>query len=338
MKITTIGLDIAKSIFHLFAVDYRGKLVQKKILRRKKMTRYFAQLPACTIVMESCGSSHHWARVLKKLGHEVKLIAPQYVKPYIKGNKNDFNDAEGIAEAAQRPNMRFVPIKTIEQQDVQLIHTRRASLIKQRTALSNQIRGQLAEYGLVMKKSINSIRAELPYLLEDAENGLTACARAYFDTLYQELVILDKKCKEIDKQLKSISASKEVCRRLEKLMGIGPIIATAFFYALGDACALKSGRHLSAWLGIVPKQHSSGGKDNLLGISKRGNSYLRTLLIHGARSALKASATKTDKVSRWANSLKERRGFNIACVALANKMARIVWVLMARNEEYKLAN
>ncbi len=337
MKITTVGLDIAKSIFHLFAVNRAGKKVKRKALKRHQLMEFFAQLEPCIIAMEACGGAHHWARSLESQGHTVKLIAPQYVKPFVKGNKNDYNDAEAIAEAAQRPNMRFVPIKTIEQQDVQLVHRRRERLVKERTAVVNQVRGQLAEYGIVINKGITAVRRGLPRILEDADNGLTVLAREYFAESYEALCHLDKRLLECEKTLGVINRNNPLCQRLDGIHGVGPVTATALYAAAGNGKEFSNGRHMSAWLGLVPRQHSSGGKDTLLGISKRGNTYIRTLLIHGARSVLMHSEGKTDRLSRWAQALKERRGHNIACVAVANKLARIAWVVMAREEEYRMA-
>ncbi len=337
MKITTVGIDIAKSVFHVFAVNKMGALVKKKQLKRNELLTFIAQLEPCRIVMEACGGAHHWAREFQKLGHEVKLIAPQYVKPYVKGNKNDYNDAEAIAEAAQRPNMRFVPIKTQEQQDIQALHRLRERTVKERTALANQIRGLLAEYGIVIRLGITAVRKALPEILEDGENGLTPRGRACFAQLRDELVEIDATCARYEQQIVQVNQEYEVCRRLDKVIGIGPITATATYAAAGTAKEFRNGRHFSAWLGLVPRQHSSGGKDTLLGISKRGNAYLRTLFIHGARAVLRTAATKQDRFSRWANALHARRGHNRACVAVANKLARIAWVILAKGEAYRPA-
>lgn len=337
MKITTIGLDIAKSVFHLFAVNRAGSLVKKKQLKRKDVLSYLAKLEPCLIAMEACGGANYWARELITLGHEVKLIAPQYVKPFVKGNKNDYNDAEAIAEAAQRPNMRFVPIKSIEQQDIQNIHRQRERLKKERTALVNQIRGLLAEYGVIINRGIASVRKHLPFILEDADNGLSVMARELFAELFEELGTVDKRLSGCEQRIKAANQENEVCQRLDEVLGIGLITVSALYAAGGDGSDFKNGRHFSAWLGLVPGQHSSGGKSVLLGISKRGNSYLRTLLIHGARSVLRHSADKTDRFSRWAQALLERRGHNRACVAVANKLARIAWVVMAKGERYRPA-
>ena len=337
MKISLVGLDIAKSIFHLSAVNQAGKQVKKKVLKRPQVLSFFSQLEPCTVAMEACGSAHHWARQFQALGHQVKLIAPQYVKPFVNGNKNDYNDAQGIAEAAQRPNMRFVPIKSLEQHDIQMVHRLRERLVKNRTALVNQIRGLLAEYGLVINKGVAAVRKELPFILGDAENGITVMARESFFTLHEELKELDEKLQTCEKKIIAINRSHEACQRLDEIIGIGPVTATAIYAAIGHGHDFENGRHFSAWTGLVPKQHSSGGKANLMGISKRGNAYLRTLFIHGARAVLRYAEGKEDSFSRWAASLKERRGSNKACVAVANKLARMAWVVLAKDERYRPA-
>jgi transposase len=337
MKITTIGLDIAKSVFHLFAVSKMGLFVKKKQLKRKQILAYMAKLEPCLIAMEACGGANYWAREFMALGHEVRLIAPQYVKPYVKGNKNDYNDAEAIAEAAQRPAMRFVPIKSVEQQDIQNFHRQRERIKKERTALVNQIHGLLAEYGVVINKGIIAVRKALPEVLEDAENGLTVLARECFAESLEELRAIDKLFEQCERRIKSLNQNNEVCQRLDDILGIGPLTASAVYAAAGDGKDFVNGRHFSAWLGLVPGQHSSGGKTVLLGISKRGNAYLRTLFIHGARAVLRHSATKQDRFSRWAQSVLARRGHNKACVAVANKIARMAWVIMAKGETYRVA-
>jgi len=335
MKITTIGLDIAKSVFHLFAVNKMGRFVKKKQLRRKQVLAYMAKLEPCMIVMEACGGANYWARELIALGHEVKLIAPQYVKPYVKGNKNDYNDAEAIAEAAQRPNMRFVPIKSVEQQDIQNFHRQRERIKKERTALVNQTRGLLAEYGIVINQGVAAARKALPEVLEDAQNSLTVLSRELFAALLEELRVLDERFTHCDRRIKSMNQDNDVCQRLDGILGIGPITASATYAAAGDGKEFVNGRHFSAWLGLVPGQHSTGGKTVLLGISKRGNTYLRTLYIHGARAVLLHSAKKKDRFSRWAQAVLARRGHNKACVAVANKIARMAWVIMAKGESYR---
>ncbi len=337
MNITTIGLDIAKSVFHLFEISNTGRFIKKKQLKRKQVLTYFAKLAPTIVVMEACGGANYWAREFISLGHEVKLIAPQYVKPFVKGNKNDYNDAEAIAEAAQRPNMRFVPIKSIERQDIQNFHRQREGIKKARKALVSQIRGLLAEYGLIINKGISSVYSDLPYILEDAENGLTSLSRELFNELFSDLQTLEQRFKQCEKRIQLLNKNNDVCIRLDEILGIGPITASATYAAAGDGKDFVHGRHFSAWLGLVPGQHSTGGKPVLRGISKRGNAYLRTLFIHGARAVLRHSANKSDRFSLWAQALLERRGQNKACVAVANKMARMAWVIMAKGETYRPA-
>lgn len=336
MKITTVGLDIAKSIFHFFGVNQVGKLVRKKALKRSEVKQFFSNLEPCTVVMESCGSANYWARVITALGHNVKLIAPQYVVPYRRKNKNDYNDAEAIAEAAQRANMTFVPAKTIEQQDVQMLIRVRDRYIKTRTKVGNQIRGLLAEYGETINLGRASLKRRLPEILEDAENELSVGAREVFYELYEEYQRIDERLLDYDKKISAVTKNNAICTRLLTVDGIGPITAAALFAAVYDGRNFHNGRHLSAWCGLVPKQHSTGGKNVLLGISKRGNPYIRTLLIHGARSLLNRTENKSDRLSQWAEKLKKEKGYNKACVALANKLARIAWVVMAKGETYRL--
>lgn len=337
MKITTVGIDIAKAVFHLVTLNRAGRLVKKKKLKRAQFLAYIANLDPCLILMEACGGANYWAREIKALGHEVKLIAPQYVKPYVKGNKNDYNDAEAIAEAGQRPNMRFVPVKSIEQQDIQNFHRQRERIKKERTALANQIRGLLAEYGVIIKKGVAAVCRELPFIIEDAENSLSMLSREVFHELLEELLTINEKFSQCDKRITILSKDNEVCCRLDEALGIGPLTASASYAAAGNGKDFVNGRHYSAWIGLVPGQHSTGGKPKLLGISKRGNAYLRTLYIHGARAVLQHSANKQDSFSRWAQALLARRGHNKACVAVANKMARIAWVIMAKGESYRPA-
>jgi transposase len=334
-KIVRLGMDIGKNTFHLFGVDETGLPVLKKKLRRKQVLTWFANLPVCLVAMEACGGSHYWAREIGKLSHEVKLISPQFVKPYVKGNKNDYNDAEGICEAAGRANMRFVTVKTVEQQDMQGLHRIRQSVVKQRTALANQMRGLLGEYGMVVGYGISQVRRRIPAVLEDGENGLTDRFRAWLAELFEALCVLDERIKQYDKEIEQEFAANETCRRLGAIEGIGPKIATAVIATYGNGKRFHSGRHFAASLGLVPRQHTTGDRPVLLGISKRGDRYLRTLLIHGARSAIRWMEGKDDRRSRWLQSLVARRGKNKAAVALANKNARIIWALLARGECYR---
>jgi transposase len=315
-------------------VDYQDKVVLRKQLRRNQLLSFFATLPPCLIGMEACGGAHHWARELQKLGHTVKLIAPQFVKPYVKSNKNDANDAEAICEAVDRPTMRFVTIKTIAQQDLQAIHRIRSELVRQRTAKVNQIRGFLAEYGLVVGRQVATLRRALPELLENAENGLSFDFRGLLEDLRQDLIRLDERVAEMDKKVHTLAHSMPAAKLLQSIPGIGPISATAIVCAVGDGKQFKRGRDLAAWLGLTPRQQSSGGKDRLLGISKRGDTYLRTLLIQGAKSVLKVVDKKTDPRSLWLQNLCARKHKNIAAVALANKNARIAWALLSNETSY----
>ncbi len=328
MKVTTIGIDIAKTVFQLHGIDEHGKVVLKKRLKRNEFLNFMSNLPECVVGMESCGGAHHWARQLNKQGHNVKLISPQFVKPYVKSNKNDAKDAEAICEAVTRPHMRFVSIKSIEHHDIQALHRVREQILKNRTMLVNQIRGLLAEYGIVMATGVNTVRKKLPLIVEDADNSLTPVSRTIFDDLYQELLNLDRRIDRLDKEISSISSDNELCRRLMTIPGVGPIVATAFIGSVVEPRCYRNGRALSAWIGLVPRQYSSGGKGNLLGISKRGDSYLRKQLINGARAVVSSCNKRNDYASCWARELKDRRGTNIASVAQANKMARVAWVIM----------
>jgi len=337
MKIKTLGVDLAKNLFHLHGVDAHGKVLVRKRLNRNKLLEFMANLPPCLIGMEACGGAHYWAREFRELGHEVKLMPPQYVKPYVKTNKTDYNDAEAICEAVGRPSMRFVGIKEVAQQDVQGLHRIRSGFMQARTRVVNQTRGLLAEYGIVVGRQVGQLRRRLPEILEDGENGLTAFGRELFAGLYQELVHLDERIRTCDEQMDRVFKGNEVCQRLAEVEGIGPITATALVASVGDPSVFRKGRQMSAWLGLVPRQHSTGGKAVLLGISKRGDRYLRTLLIHGARSVVSRAQGKSDVRSRWITRLRQRVGMNKACVALANKNARIAWALLARGERYQVA-
>jgi transposase len=335
MKITTVGIDLAKNVFQIHAVNEHGKTVLKKQLKRDQMAQFFVNLPPCLIGMEACGSAHHWARKLTGFGHTVKLMAPQFVKPYVKSNKNDAADAEAICEAVARPNMRFVPIKNIEQQSVLALHRVRQGFVKARTAQANQIRGLLGEFGLIIPQGIANIAKRVPELIADASNELTGSFRVLIDKLMEHLKELDRQVDEFEAKIKEWHRASDASRKLEKVPGIGAITASALIATIGDATNFDNGRQLAAWLGSVPKQHSSAGKNVLLGISKRGDTYLRTLLIHGARSVIYAAQRKKDKVEGWLGRLLERKNVNVAAVALANKNARIVWALLAKDREFR---
>lgn len=337
MNITTLGIDLAKNVFQLHGVDAKGKTLIRKKLIRAKLLEFVLHLPPCLIGMEACASAHYWARKFQQAGHEVKLMSPQFVKPYVKSNKNDRNDAEAICEAVVRPNMRFVAIKHIEQQDIQAIHRIRSGLVQRRTALANQIRGLLGEYGIVVPQGITQLRKQLPLILEDAENELTELARELFADLYEQLKEMNQQVNRYDYKLEKLSSQSELCRRLTQMPGVGALSATAMLAAVGDAKVFKNGRQMAAWLGLVPRQYSSGGKSLLLGISKRGDRYVRTLLIHGARSVLWRLNKEDSPQNKWLSALVERRGNNKACVALANRNARVIWALMAKGSCYQPA-
>ena len=332
-KVTTVGIDLAKSVFALHGVDESGNTSIRKQVRRDQVAEFFVKLPSCLVGMEACGSAHYWARKLESLGHTVKLMAPQFVKPYVKGNKNDATDAEAICEAVGRPNMRFVPIKSTEQQAVLALHRARPGFVKARTAQANQIRGLLAEFGLVIPLGIGCIAVRAPEMIEDATNELPGSFRLLVQRLLEHLKELDLKVGELDVQIQTWHRSSAVSCKLAQIPGIGPITASALVASIGDAKNFANGRQVAAWLGLVPRQHLSGGKQNLLGMSKRGDTYLRTLLIHGARSVIYRAVQKPGQNS-WINGVVNRRNKNVAAVALANKNARIVWALLARTRDY----
>ena len=337
--VARIGIDTSKSSFQLHAVDRGGKVVFRRTLSRAALLSFMAQQPSCEVGMEACSGSHYWGREFIKLGHDVKLIAPQFVKPFVQGNKTDAADAAAIVEAMSRPHMRFVPIKSAEQQQVLMIHTTRQRLVKNRTMTINSLRGLLGEYGFVFSKGRSGLRGRIQELLMDSSvhwQGIPPLARQLFASLLGEWFDLDARIKDLETILKEYAASNDACQRLRTIPGIGLIIATAMVGHVGNAQHFKSGRHLASWLGLVTKQHSTGGKERLLGISKRGDTYLRSLIVHGARATMSAAErfTKntTSPVMNWAKAVKERRGYNRAVVALANKTARIIWALL-RNPE-----
>jgi transposase len=335
MNITTIGIDLAKSVFQVHGVDVRGRAVLRKSLKRGELLIFFAKVLPCLIGLEACGGAHFWARKLGELGHTVKLMAPQFVKPYVKTNKNDARDAEAICEAVGRPNMRFVPVKTVEQQSLLALHRARQGFVAARTAQANQIRGLMSELGMVIPIGIRHLERRLPEIIEDVENGLSPTSRTLFSRLFDHFRELDRQVVELEVQIRVWHRESAASQRLEKIPGIGPLTATALVASIGDANAFKNGRQLAAWLGLVPRQDSSGGKERLLGISKRGNVYLRTLLIHGARSVLIRLKRGTDPAKGWLARLTERRNANVAAVALANKNARVIWALLAHGRDYR---
>jgi transposase len=333
-----IGIDLAKRVFQVHIVSTEGEKQANKMITREKLMTFIAQQPSSRIVMEACGSANYWSRQFKQYGHEVKQISPQYVAPFRMGNKNDRNDAVAIVEAASRPGMRYVPEKTVEQQDIQCLHRVRQRLMKNRTALINQVRGLGLEYGIAIPEGSHKIMASLPDALEDAENELTTLSRELFQEMLQELRESQQRIKALDVRLKQMSAQNEDTVRLESIPGIGPLGASALTVALGDSSDFQNGRHFASYLGLVPKEHSSGGKVRLLGITKRGDGYLRGLLIHGARSVVYRVANLPDEqcggLQRWLKGIIVRSGINKAIVALANKNARIAWALVSQKTEY----
>ncbi len=336
MKPTTIGIDLAKSVLQVHGVDARGNAVIKKQLKRDQVLPFFGNLVACRIGMEACGSAHYWARKLEKLGHSVKLMAPQFVKPYVKTNKNDAADAEAICEAVSRPNMRFVPIKNGEQQAVLALHRARQGFVTARTAQANQIRGLLSEYGIVIPQGLGHVSKRLPEILEDGENDLPGVFRQLLQRLGDHLRELHRQVGELELQIQIWHRQHDASCRLAQIPGIGPLTASALVASVGDAKSFANGRQLAAWLGLVPRQHSSGGKSVLLGISKRGDSYLRMLLVHGARAVIRVAEKKPGYADSWLARLIGRRHPNIAAVALANKNARIVWELLKHERDYRI--
>jgi len=332
--ITRIGIDLAKHVFQLHGVDERGHTVLRRRVLRPQLRPCIAQLRPCLIGIEACGSAHYWARELRALGHDVRLIAPQFVTPYRTKDKNDGNDAEAICEAVGRPQMRVVPVKAIAQQAVLTVHRARQLLVAERTVLVNQTRGLLAEYGLIVPAGIGALRRALPELVELPE--IPMLAREVFVDLADRLRALDERIAADDRRVAQLARQTEPAQRLLQIPGVGPVTATALVATVGDARAFRNGRQLAAWLGLVPRQHSSGGTRRLGRITKRGDVYLRTLLIHGARAIMRHLVRRTDASSRCM-ALKARRGFNKAVVALAAKQARLLWALLATGQEYQPA-
>jgi len=335
MNVTTIGVDLAKNVFHVHGADATGRCVFSQQLSRAKLAAFMANQPPCLIGMEACGGAHYWARRFGALGHEARLMNPQFVKPYVKSNKNDCNDAEASCEAVTRPSMRFVAVKTVAQQDRQALHRVRERLVGHRTALVNQTRGLLAEYGIVLPRQVAVLRRRLPEILEDGENELTPEGRTLFAELYEELLELDRRITPVVERIKREANEDEVCQRLQAVDGVGPMIASAATASVGDARVFRNGRQFAASLGLVPRQFSTGGKTRLGGISKRGDKYLRKLLIQGATVDVYHAAHKQTPRARWIQGLVTRCGKQKAAVAVANKNARIIWVLMARGETYR---
>ncbi len=337
MKLHVLGIDIGKTVFHLAGQDESGKILVKKRCSRSQLLHYTANLSIHIIGMEACSGSHFLARELNKQGHEVRLMPAQYVKPFVKTNKNDFNDAVAIAEAVQRPTMRFVPLKTNDQLDLQALHRVRTRWVRRRTSLINQIRGLMLERGITVRTGAEHLRKHLPDILEDAEANLTPRMRLLITTLKEEWEQLESQILTADEEINRWSQTNEACRRLQTVPGIGPITATALVAAIGNGSDFRRGRDLAAWMGLVPRQYSTGGKQKLLGISKRGDPYLRQFFVHGARGA--SHWLKRDQLAlgRWVAQLESRSQRSTSIVALANKLARIAWAVLTTGQPYRAA-
>ena len=327
-QITTVGIDLAKNVFSLHAVDGAGRVVLKKTVRRDQLVHVVLGLPPCLIGMEACSGAHEWGRRFQALGHAVRLMAPKFVAPYRKGGKNDGNDAEAICEAVTRPSMRFVPVKSVEQQALLTLHRVRQGFVVERTATINRLRGLMSEFGVVLPlRSVNVRR-----LAAAAAEALPELARQAISDLLEQLRLLDERLDAYDRQILAQARLSEPAQRLMKMRGIGATTALAIVATVGDAREFKNGRQFAAWIGLVPGQYSTGGKMRLGHISKRGDAYLRNLLVQGARSVLQSAASHQDRLSRWALELLPRRGYYRTLVAIANKNARIAWALLAKNE------
>jgi len=335
MELQTIGIDLGKTVFHLVGLNLRGEVVVRKKFSRRQLLRFTANAHVGLIGMEACGGAHFLGRALREQRHEVRLIPAQYVKPYVKTNKSDYIDAEAIAEAVARPTMRFVPIKTDEQLDLQSLHRVRERWVMRRTAVINQIRGLLLERGITLRKGRCYVGAALPGILEDADAKLSGALRMLLAQLKLELDHLDMRIDEADAMIEKTACENEACQRLVAIPGIGPVTATAVIAAIGNGGAFHKGREFAAWMGVVPREHSTGGKQKLLGISKRGNSYLRRLFVQGARAVMQQRTKQSSGLSVWLAQLISRSHRNVATVALANKLARIAWAVLAKNELYR---
>ena len=333
--VTTIGLDIAKSVFQVHGVDAAGQVVVRRQLKRRYVLAFFEKLPPCLIGIEACASSHHWSRDLQALGHKVRLMPPAYVRPYVKRQKNDAADAEAICEAVTRANMRFVATKTPEQQGCLMLHRTRHLFIRQQTAVINAIRAHLAEFGIVAPVGRNGVEELLGVVADASDKRLPEIARACLAALGAQLRMLKAQILEFDRLINAWHRSNETSKRLDEIPGVGPALATALVASVADPRAFRSGRDFSAWIGLVPKQHSSGGKDKLGGISKQGDRYLRSLFTTGALAVIRYAKIHGAKHRPWLTALLARRPTKVAAVALANKIARMAWAMMARGERYK---
>jgi transposase len=337
MQVTTIGLDIAKNVFQVHGVDQHGKVALRKRLSRGKVLAFFANLPRCVIGLEACGGAHYWARELTKLGHEVRLMPPQYVRPYVKTNKHDAADAEACCEAVQRPGMRFVPVKNEQQQALLMLHRIRDRLIAERTGTINAIRGHMAEFGMVAAQRDAGLKALIAIIADGDDVRLPALARELLVLQVEHLRQIEARIAALDGRLVRQAREDDACRRLTEAPGIGPVIATAMVATVGNARLFSSGRSFAAWLGLTPRQHATGGKGRLLGISKRGDGYLRRQLMHGARSLVRLAQGRAGPPWAWINALLARRPFNVVVAAVANKLARMIWAMLSRGEAYRAA-
>jgi len=335
MTIETLGVDIAKNVFQLHGVNRNGRVVLKRRVMRDQLLEVLAQIDRCTVVVEACTGAFYWARKFGTLGHQVKVISPQYVKPFVRRQKNDGNDAEAICTAARQPHIPFVPKKTVEQQDIQALHRARQRMVNHRTAVVSQIRGLLLDRGFAIAKSITRARRLVPDILANFDNELTPMTRDAIGELYDLFRDLDRRIASFDKKIEQVFHNSETCQRIATIKGVGPKTATAIVAAIGDGAEFKNGRHLAAWVGLVPRQFSSGDRKVLMGISKRGNQHLRSLLVHGARAVVRTAPNKIDRNNQWVNQLRERRGFNRATVAVANKNTRIIWAVLRTGEPYR---
>ena len=335
MNLHSIGIDLGKTVFHLIGLNQSGEVVVRKKFSRIQLLRFTANVQAQLLGMEACGGAHFLGRALREQGHEVRLIPAQYVKPFVKTNKNDYIDAEAIAEAVCRPTMRFVPIKTDEQLDMQSLHRVRERWIMRRTAVVNQVRGLLLERGITLRKGRCHLDAALPGIVEDAASSLSGALRFLLIELKRELEQLAAHLEEADALILRASQQSEACQRLDAIPGIGPLTATALIAAVGNGAAFRKGREFAAWIGLVPREHSTGGKQRLLGISKRGNPYLRRLFVQGARAALQFREKQSSGLRNWLAELSSRAHYNVVGVALANKLARMAWAVLAKGEVYR---